>query len=126
MSITLDKDRTLELLHAAVDERGQDYVYPRAQRGDRCYYVHDDKPDCLVAEVLHRAGVTIDQLITFGDHAEQGVASAAQLIDALRAQDILEVGVGTRMVLVDVQNAQDGGDTWGEALTIGESTATLF
>lgn len=127
MSITIDKDRALELLHAAVNERGEDYVYPK--HDDRCYYVNEDHtPGCLVGAALVNAGVTIDQLIEFGDGGEIYGSSemAGDLCYTLRDHEIAEIDAYARTLFSLAQSVQDRGDTWGDAVREADAHAAAY
>ena len=107
--------RALELLQEVIAEFGEDYVYPQFEpeaAGDRgavmeCFYVRDDAPSCIVGHVLYRAGVTLDEL-----RAVEGWTPVDQQAPQFGIwADILACGL-----LADVQDEQDSGRSWGEAL----------
>jgi hypothetical protein len=52
MTITVDKDKALELLTRAVEEKGAAHVYPMTP-GEGCKYVVDGQPACIVGHVLY-------------------------------------------------------------------------
>jgi len=121
----LTMERTLELLDAAVTERGADFVYPEEWKvpsqifsstpGGDCVYVHDGKPACIVGWVLHTHGVTIEQLRQL-----EGDSVYALL---LHLQPVLEVEPGVGTVLREAQNQQDVGRPWGVAVERARAAA---
>jgi hypothetical protein len=113
----LTYDRALALLREVIAEKGEDYVYPKLEpeaAGDRgavmeCFYVRDDAPSCIVGHVLHRAGVSLDDLRAVEGWTPGDVEQAPPF--TLWADEMaLEL-------LYEVQNEQDAGRSWGEALT---------
>lgn len=112
----LTYDRALELLREVVAEYGEDHIYDPPPGEDGCFYVHGDGPGCIVAHVLVRAGVPLDELVavelstpTADEHAPFGTGALwAQWgdWDALRLLGL-------------VQEEQDAGRTWGVALANG-------
>jgi hypothetical protein len=101
-----DLEATKVLLAAALAEKGEDYIYPDAEkRNGVCQYVHGGKPSCLVGNVLHRAGWSIEAL---------QAADAESLWEWLPDQDD-QTGDGRRL-LSDAQWSQDRGEPWGMAV----------
>jgi len=117
MSERLSYDRALELLREVVAEFGEDYKYPHYPaerlpdgRKLRCFYVRDDQPSCIVAHVLHRAGIPVQDLVKvegLGPADTEGTTLFGQWADLL-----------ARQLLREVQVQQDEGETWGNALQI--------
>lgn len=112
--IELTLARTKELLAEAVAEKGEDFVYVDefGQQADesgyvRCHYVHGDQPGCIVGNVLHRAGVPLDEL---------GAYEAQNAGDLFQGLFVAE-GEAVRL-LNAVQSRQDLGVPWGEALRL--------
>lgn len=94
-------------MKAVVDEYGRDYVYHRrinALGQAVCWYVNatGDGPDCLAGHVLHRLGVSLEQLRD-SEHNPVETASDYRLSDE------------AAYVLSRAQSLQDGGGTWGHA-----------
>jgi hypothetical protein len=53
MSKVITRAEVAEALDKVVAERGQDYVYPRAENGDQCLYSFEDgRPACIVGAVI--------------------------------------------------------------------------
>lgn len=111
MTVTLELEKVRADLVEIVKEKGVDYVYPRlSPRGPgrvTCHYIRDGATSCLIGCLLHKNGVPLE---TLSAHEGMGVGL------------ICDVGVfnaSTEVVslLVDVQNSQDNGYTWGEALS---------
>jgi hypothetical protein len=97
----------------AVAEKGDDYVYTNPDgesatgAAASCYYVHGDKPGCLVGNALHRLGVPLSALEA---HEMRGAYSVAkELIDVTDSSS-------TFTMLAEVQDSQDNGAMWGDAL----------
>lgn len=77
-----------------------------------CYYVHSDATDvtklaagCLIGKALHSLGVSLS------DMADTNMASAPVMMDRL--------GIGSgkaRFVALDIQERQDSGIPWGNAI----------
>ena len=112
--IKVTYDDVVRTMEEVVADAGEDYVYPRAERGDKCVYVHNMRPDCLVGRVLHRLGVSLD-LLTYQDNTPAFVL-AQQVIDAPTSQVL--------RLLSEAQSHQDAGYTWGAALFVArERTA---
>lgn len=85
----------------------KDYVYPKAERG-RCLYVHDGKPDCLIAVLLAEHGASLTWL-SWHDGKES--AHPARML----CRDLgLPEEVGG--YLSAVQLRQDQGYAWGRAI----------
>lgn len=74
----------------------------------QCFYVHPDGPGCLVGQVMHRLGVSLEEM---SQHEGSGpyVFQRAGHISHFAA-DVLETA----------QSSQDEGDTWGDALSAAE------
>lgn len=102
------------VMAAVVEEFGADYVYQRSMRPERshlpgCWYVNTtgDGPDCLVGQVLHRFGWTLQDL----DRIE-GVGVEVDLTPA----GMTDLSRQARVYLGQAQGTQDSGEPWGTAL----------
>lgn len=110
-----DKDRQfIDAIRAIVAETGEDHVYERIDDGNdphrSCWYVHDGQPSCLIGRALHRIGVPLDLL------ARNEGTSALSLME-----DIGGFSYTVRLaadLAQDVQDGQDKGNTWGDALRV--------
>ncbi|MFF3363612.1 hypothetical protein [Streptomyces misionensis] len=117
--IELTLARAKELLAEAVAEKGADYVYtgPDGEQGNpdraaECYYVHGQQPGCIVGNVLHRAGVSLADLAQYeGQAAEDPV------------EQLTKANVAAVRLLISVQELQDRGTPWGEAVRQAEVLA---
>lgn len=116
--IKINYARALELVDQAIEEKGEDYVYTN-DRGQtahkdtiiKCSNWHeiDGKmvPGCIVGDALHRGGVKLTQM--------NKSMAAGDLVEALLSDEIAHVTDKVMMFLAYIQNAQDRGNTWGEA-----------
>lgn len=112
----LTYDRALELLREVVAEVGEDHVYDPPEGEDGCLYVHGDGPGCIVAHVMVRAGVSLEEL--------RSVELSTPLADGTGpyGPGALWARWGDRdalRLLFLVQEEQDSGRTWGEAVDNG-------
>lgn len=112
--IELSLVMTKELLAEAVAEKGADFVYVNKygqqadQSGDvTCQYVHGDQPGCIVGNVLHRAGVPLDELGQYETHS----------VDDL-GQRLFTAEARVKLLLNHIQGHQDVGVPWGEAVRL--------
>lgn len=115
--IELSDDKVKSLLREVVDEFGRDYVYKCPHADDSCLYVHkvedgfdETKPGCIVAQVLHRAGVSLEYMER---HEGRG---ANILLFALENDAMLSISSKSAYALRNIQCDQDLGISWGEAL----------
>lgn len=111
-------EEIIEALKAVVAEN-PDYVYkvPAHMRGPvengSCFYVHTDgdsegTPGCVFGHVLHRLGVSLDELAQYeGDNAS---IVAAQTTGSAPSGDV-------STFLDEVQMNQDQGKPWSLALS---------
>lgn len=116
----ITKAKALELLEAAVAERGADYVYERIgfdsnSTGPSCVYVRSGCPSCLVGLAMTKAGTPIEQLAEWDTRFECD-AQSVLLDDGLAT-------AGAAEVLTVAQSVQDDGGTWGEALDAAKELA---
>jgi hypothetical protein len=131
--LTLERTRTLA--KECVAERGENFVYnsdatcvtgcfyvpladdrcPPIREGDPLPKTYKDDPKyktgCLIGEILKRGGYLTDE-----------IASNRHGITDLIVRDLVDVESSTvRMYLSTLQNNQDNGLTWGEALARAEN-----
>jgi len=108
---TLTLVRAKEIAAQVVAEFGADYIYPEKQKAEdslgfrTCVYVHDGKPSCLVAQILVRHGVPVEQLMLWEDKSAYGVV-----------HEVTKCEVTVPSFLSALQRRQDRGQTWGQAL----------
>lgn len=120
---TYDYDETLSLLRAAVELKGEDYVYvnPDGEVASDdgsitdCFYVDNGSgeaaPSCIVAHVFHAMGIPVlDMLKIEGSSVNSDVTE-----DLLRDNSIQVTPRATRL-LYSAQDLQDSGHTWGVAV----------
>ena len=116
--ITLTLKDARRYAEETIAEKGADYVYPRDRRPhSSCLYVYNDKPDCLVGVILHKAGVPIEAL---RQCQSQKDSSAIAILPLLRQAGFILTEPEVTQWLINLQHAQDSGDTWGEALRYAE------
>ncbi|MGW6263745.1 hypothetical protein [Streptomyces sp. NPDC055085] len=120
LEINLTLSRTKELLAKAVVLKGAGYVYTtlEGEQGNPdtqpvCFYVHGEEPGCIVGHALHMAGVPLGRLL------EEERNDAGGVLRSLRADGRMRVSYedGVAELLAGVQQDQDSGVPWGEAVT---------
>jgi hypothetical protein len=92
-------------MRAAVAERGEDYVYPREERGYACVYTFNGEPDCLIGLALFKMGVPI----TFLQDCDGMNNALGVLLDLGFSRYVADAADWA-------QSLQDKGHTWGESL----------
>lgn len=104
--------RAKELAQEVVNEFGEDYVYPESHKRQfpnqdqaTCVYVHEGKPSCLVGQILHRHGVSLEELALRENIGGFSVTEATT-----ETEDYVS------SFMSNMQWRQDEGWTWGEAL----------
>lgn len=120
--IEIDGPRALELLTEAVNDKGTDYVYANDEDlGCQYFHVADDEPGCLVGQALHRAGVSVEQLIRM--NSAEGVdideTSIGELYGSSEGTQIFGFNL-THDAIEAFRSAQWCQDTkmsWGAALS---------
>lgn len=95
------------LLREVVAEAGSDHSLDRQLNA----YVVDRIPFCLIGRVLHRAGVTEDELRRLDVQDQSTIAE-------VRLPWRVTVTQAARRVLQAAQSEQDKGCTWGLALDV--------
>lgn len=113
----LDYGQALVFLEKAIGEKGADYVYEvnglnakvEADRGNslQCLYFDKGQPSCIVGHVLDYMGI--------------GANEAIENEPARNALDgLIETDEKTITLLDKVQEHQDKGVPWGEALRLAQ------
>jgi len=114
MTEVIELEQVLNAMGDVVMEAGADFVYKKREdaNGRACFYVWDDKPDCLIGRVLAKLGFTINNLKALRLTA---ISTACGRIheslygkftnDAVRAMD-------------NAQTAQDSSVNWGTCYAI--------
>lgn len=109
--VRLDKSNVTKALKDAVKARGADYVYGD-HFGEQCEYVRDQKPACLVGEVLATSfHIPIDVL-------SELETTADDVLYILRAEGLLVYTAEAQEMLTTAQGLQDTGTPWGEAVKL--------
>lgn len=120
--IELSYGEILDYARAAIAEKGDDYVYHASDGGSSCWYVHRlegvDTPGCIVGNILHQAGVPLNELA----RREGGLIG---LLSSLEQAEILKVDSDTEIFLSVAQAVQDRKGTWGSAFGGGETAALM-
>lgn len=113
MTITVTKESALQLMRDVVDEYGE-------HQTATCLYQLDGNPCCIVGQVLHRAGLSVDQLKVLDDGSPNfvGAADIASLVNDEELMHRLDLSVerDAVMVLRTAQKRQDNAEDWGSAL----------
>lgn len=120
---TLTYDRALALLEEIVAEKGADYVYTEdpvtieKQGGHTaCFYAAADSstPGCIIGHLIHQLNPDTNLNHLDGYGAIGAINSAGYLV---------ELYSKTGRLLVNVQNRQDSGSSWGDSLARAKSFA---
>lgn len=77
-----------------------------------CQYVLNAGPGCIVGKALIELGVEIEDLQVLDSSNHGGGTAAKDIPESIIEWDSLDA----RAFIQDVQESQDGGDTWGEAI----------
>jgi hypothetical protein len=119
MTTTIDKDKALELLDAAVTLKGADYVLPY---GEGCLYFEEDgtTPVCIVGHALASVGVKLGDLGPIGMEDRSYRSPEMDNQRVLRSTEIdgVELSEDARLVFDQAQSYQDEGWSWGEAVSM--------
>ena len=106
-------EQAKELLHRAVQERGEDYVYTATDPERGCIYFEDDgTPSCIVGLVLSYLGYTKDDLVK-GDRD----FNSGNGVNGLACYGLVAFDMRARNLLTHVQTRQDGRVPWGKAVS---------
>jgi hypothetical protein len=94
-----------------------DFVYEpisAEKHGATCLYAYNDAPSCVVGHLCHTLGLSVAQL-EFLDDASEILGDTG--IGAFFNQGTILADRRTETLLREVQQYQDSGATWGEALS---------
>jgi hypothetical protein len=114
-SINLTLEKARQMVEAAIDERGVDYIYERPSLATDCMYVHEhgteqEHAGCGIGLAFHLAGVPLEELRKH-EHEDAGT-----LVWRLHGMGILSgIEPEAEQFMVRFQSNQDHGSTWGEA-----------
>jgi hypothetical protein len=130
MTVNLTLTGVREAMAAAVAERGPDYDYKAVH--DSCRYTFYEqvgdaavlRPGCLVGDVVHRLGVSLETLAVWND------SGCGDLLEHLCDAGFIEYADGEAAEYVpfylataqEIQDVGGEGHTWGDALRIAEGT----
>lgn len=116
--IVIDSATAATALKAAVDKRGEDYVY-EVIPDEGCRYVRGGEPSCLIGQVLFDLGVPLERLVE-ADRARLGTGElAGNLVGLLEEEGVIQAEAGIAYAFRRVQLCQDASQTWGTALRAG-------
>lgn len=107
-------DMALEALNAAVDEKGDDYVYQG--EGTFCAYVASDEPSCIVGNALHRLGVSIPTLAKMDKCAIGGAVITSRKVLEVLEDSGFTLDDDAVILLSTAQTLQDDNVPWGVAV----------
>lgn len=114
--IEITRQSAIDGVTAIVEEYGWGYVYEKTD--DRCVYVKDGSPDCLVGRFLAAQGVSIELL----EEADQEEGTpAVSLVYQLQSLGVLRIKEGAIDFLQALQRQQDLGHPWGHALVMAKA-----
>lgn len=126
MSITIDRDRAIDLLNQAVEQRGNGYRYERPGDGLTCFYWHQESntPGCIVGLALHLAGAERETLrkadiVPPKGTTHSGTTIASVVARGVLANDGITLTAKAVSLLNIVQSRQDDNETWGDAVKRG-------
>jgi hypothetical protein len=115
----IDLGTALDLLAAAVRQRGADFVYRPVwvdeHRYLTCMYAHRGAPDCIVGYALAQAGVSVRALEAMRDDGVEELY--------LEGRFPVDVTLGALAVLRAAQQSQDRGCCWGDVLAQANAVA---
>lgn len=115
--MTVTMADAIEMLEQAVQERGEDYVYPDEWKyqGLLCQYViGDGTPGCIVGTALINNGVISETQADDLRNSPNNHSGIVSMLGWLGIKDRFDFRAIN--VLGEAQSAQDNGKTWGEAL----------
>lgn len=119
---TIDIGRALDLLAAAVQRRGRDFVYQpvwmEESRYLTCQYANRGSPDCIVGQALALAGVGFPDLAAMPDDRIRDLY--------LRDEFPVVLTLGALVVFDAAQQSQDRGCRWGDVFTAATAAAIRF
>ena len=120
-AIVITVDDVRKGLTELVQEYGEDFRYTPKHKSEsdseRCLYVWNGEPDCIVGKLLHRMGVPLERLQR-ADNGPVGMP-ARELLHWLILEGVLESDqeVQELAYALDVaQSLQDDGSSWGVVL----------
>lgn len=120
--MTIAKNAVVESLKEIVAEYGAGYVYQKPQPIDTCQYTNPDgSPSCLVGHVIARVNPEAFATIAATEYDYDSPTGAIEAaVEGIEINFNVELGFDqeTIALLGVVQNAQDRGTAWGDALRL--------
>ena len=107
----------------SIAEKNPDFVYERPDPNGWCRYVYDGKPSCIVGHALANLGVELE----FLQHLDTAIDGGVGALEALQTYDEFEIDDNQAADLISlVQNLQDSGVPWGQAVEQAEGEAAMM
>lgn len=131
MSMHFTYAQVLAAAEAAVEEKGEGYIYSRCEFTPSssfmggCLYVHRDGeygdkiPGCLVGNIFNRLGIDIYGKYGLLPSQMDYIGDALEVITAMSHQGITFDEKSCDFLLY-AQRQQDAGSTWGESLAVAK------
>lgn len=121
--VTLDFDEAVALTKRAIAEKGEDYVYPKAESGWCTNFdSYTSAPSCIVGHVLAYKGMTYAQMLG-REAAVNDDALPGERVDynnsgvyTLIGDGLVQTDTKTAEFLSELQQSQDSGRSWGVSL----------
>lgn len=130
MTEKLTYAKALELAEQVVTERGADFVYCRNGIGNCAYVPTTDprypRPTSAAAEGAGITGCAVGEVLKRADLLTDEVAMSFNGIAVLVANGFVPATSKAAVFLRQLQNRQDGGNTWGKALEAGKADASFY
>jgi hypothetical protein len=118
----IDIGTALDLLAAAVEHRGADFVYRPVWMDEAGYfsglYANRGAPGCIVGHALALANVSVRELEAMRDDGVRDLYRRGELPVTLT--------LGALAVFHAAQQSQDRGRRWGDVLTCATDAAVTF
>lgn len=108
----LNIETVVNAADAIVAEVGDEYRYEFLDGTTACKYVLNDQPACLVARILHRIGMPIEQL-QYWDADRMPAFKMNSHAKAITNPDVFAF-------LASAQDEQDDGETWADAIKVAK------
>lgn len=110
--IKLNLQNAVELAEALVAERGADFTYEE-HFGPTCrYYNMDGSPSCFIGGILYLKGYRMQDMDRLTHHRFDNLGPVCEMV----SKGWIVCDSQTEIFLHELQDSQDGGETWGVAL----------
>lgn len=93
-----------------------DRVYEKPEDGDRCLYFHGDEPGCIIGHLMSEHGVRASDLTDQSSCGYAGATINGDGIGGLCDAGRLQVSARAADLMARVQDRQDQGETWFDAV----------